>query len=500
MLELQFLKESISCLKPAVRDVQNIEQTQELRLSDGMPDIGRILSAWGQVILRGKEWLEDSISLTGGVMVWLLYIPEEGGAPVSMDTWVPFQLRWDLPVGTPEGTIRTECLMRFVDARSVSARKIMLRCGIAALAEAYVSESCDVYSPQKLPEDIQLLQMTYPLQLPVDAGEKTFLLDEEISLPASVPEPEKLIYYRITPVISDQKVMANKVVFRGVGMVHLLYACKDGQLHSWDMELPFSQFAELEQSFSAEAEADLLISTTSLELEHNEESGLRLKCGFVGQYLIKELQHLSLVEDAYSTTRELECQEEMLQLPMVLETRRERIAAEQNLPVAADKVTDIQYLPDFPRQRQTDDKVHLELRGYFQMLYYDDAGNLQSANTRWEGTMNIPSHPDSRLFTLPVNSSNPQALPGAGSVTMRAETEVSLNVTSTQGLSMVTGLELGEGKNMDENRPSLILRRAGDIGLWDMAKMSGSTMDAIRQANNMEGEPTPGQMLLIPIP
>ena len=56
MLELQFLKESISCIKPAVRDVQNIEQTQELRLSDGMPDIGRILSAWGQVILRGKEW------------------------------------------------------------------------------------------------------------------------------------------------------------------------------------------------------------------------------------------------------------------------------------------------------------------------------------------------------------------------------------------------------------------------------------------------------------
>ena len=114
--------------------------------------------------------------------------------------------------------------------------------------------------------------------------------------------------------------------------------------------------------------------------------------------------------------------------------------------------------------------------------------------------MNIPTHPDSRLFTIPMNSSNPQALPSVGSVTMQAETEVSLNVTSIQGLSMVTGLELGEGKNMDENRPSLILRRVGDIGLWDMAKMSGSTIDSIRQANNMEGEPTPGQMLLIPIP
>ena len=498
-MELQFKKESISCLETALRDVQNIEQTQELRLTDGMPDIGRVLSAWGQVILRGKEWLSNAITLSGGMMVWVLYLPEDGSEPRCMDTWVPFQTRWDLLSNTPEGDIRIECLTRFVDARSVSARKIMLRCGIAALAEAYVPANEMVYTPEKVPEDVQLLRRTYPVRLPKEAGEKTFLLDEDLSLPASAPQIEKMIYYRMSPVVNDQKVMANKVVFRGNAGLHLLYASEDGQLHSWDFELPFSQFAELNQNHSGEAEADILLGTTSMEMDLDDEGQLHLKCGLVGQYLVTDQQLLELVEDAYSTTRELETEEEELKLPSLLESRQERANAEQVLNVDADLVADAAFLPDFPRQRRMDDRVRLEMPGAFQVLYYGTDGTLQSANSRWEGTMDILSHPDSHLAAVPVGANTPQIMLGSGTVTVRAEPEMRLTTTSERGIPMVTGLELGEEKEPDENRPSLILRRAGETSLWDMAKNSGSTVETIKKANNLDGEPAAGQMLLIPV-
>ena len=498
-MELQFKKESISCLETALRDVQNIEETQELRLTDGMPDIGRILSAWGQVILRSKEWLSDAISLSGGMMVWVLYLPEDGSEPRCMDTWVPFQIRWDLPANTPEGDIRIECLTRFVDARSVSARKIMLRCGIAALAEAYVPANATVYAPENVPEDVQLLTVTYPVRLPKEAGEKTFLMDEDLSLSPAAPQPEKLIYYRMTPMVTDQKVMANKVVFKGSANLHLLYASEDGALHSWDFELPFSQFGELSQTHTGEAEADILLGTTSLEMDMDDEGQLHMKCGMVGQYVISDMQILELVEDAYSTLRELETEDEELELPAILESRQESINAEQVMSIDADLVADAQFLPDFPRQRRMDDRVRLEMPGAFQVLYYGSDGSLQSAGSRWEGSMDILSHPDSRLSAIPMGANAPQIMLGSGTVTVKAEPEMRLTTTSEQGIPMVTGLELGEEKEPDENRPSLILRRAGDVRLWDMAKMSGSTVDAIKKANNIESEPAAGQMLLIPV-
>ena len=71
-MELEFEKSTCRVLKRALREVQNQELTQEIKLTDGMPDVGRVIGSWGQVILRGKEWRGDSIAFSGGVMVWVL--------------------------------------------------------------------------------------------------------------------------------------------------------------------------------------------------------------------------------------------------------------------------------------------------------------------------------------------------------------------------------------------------------------------------------------------
>ena len=64
---------------------------------------------------------------------------------------------------------------------------------------------------------------------------------------------------------------------------------------------------------------------------------------------------------------------------------------------------------------------------------------------------------------------------------------------------MITGLELGEIRELDPQRPSLILCRRGKRGLWEVAKGSGSSIEAIRAANGLDEDPDETQMLLIPV-
>ena len=92
-MEIAFQKAEFPCLTAAVNEVQNSEQTQELRLPDGMPDVGKVLCAWGQTILRGKEWRSDSLTVSGGMLIWVLYTPEDGSECRIVDGWLPFQLR-----------------------------------------------------------------------------------------------------------------------------------------------------------------------------------------------------------------------------------------------------------------------------------------------------------------------------------------------------------------------------------------------------------------------
>ena len=102
-MEIAFHKAEFPCLAAAVNEVQNSEQTQELRLPDGMPDVGKVLCAWGQTILRGKEWRSDSLTVSGGMLMWVLYAPEDGSECRIVDGWLPFQMRWQLPPELPEG-------------------------------------------------------------------------------------------------------------------------------------------------------------------------------------------------------------------------------------------------------------------------------------------------------------------------------------------------------------------------------------------------------------
>lgn len=498
-MELNFPKSVCRYLAHAVREPQTQELIQEIRLSDGMPDVGRILSAWGQIVLRGKEWRSDEISESGGVMAWVLYAPEDGTQPRTVESWIPFQMKWDLRDEPREGTIRIKNLLRYIDARSTSARKIMLRVGAAALGEALVSREQEFSVPGEVPEDVQLLKSTYPVRLYKEAGEKSFLMDEDLTMPDSAPRPEKLIYYTMNPSVNDKKVMGDKVVFRGNGNLHVLYLSEEGQLHSWDFELPFSQLGNLDEAPGTDAQADVQMCVTSLELELDDESHLRLKCGLLGQYLVDDRQMLEIVEDAYSTTRPSEVDMQMLELPAILEQRQQVVPIQQEIHQNADIIVDSTFLPDFPKQNRGWEQRDLQLQGQFKTLYYGEDRTLQSAAGRWEGELTVPADEQSDVFAGLLPAPQPQAIAAGDSIRMTGDMPLLMQTESTQGIPMVTGMELMQPEEADTQRPSLILRRAGDARLWDIAKLSRSTVEAIKAANGLEGEPEKERMLLIPV-
>ena len=95
--------------------------------------------------------------------------------------------------------------------------------------------------------------------------------------------------------------------------------------------------------------------------------------------------------------------------------------------------------------------------------------------------------------------SQPEMTLHNGQLQLTGERNLWGQICVEQTFPMVSGLRLGETRQPDPSRPSGILRRAGEDTLWDLAKRHGSTIDAIKSANHLAGEPDLGQMLLIPV-
>ncbi len=498
-MEVQFNKTLLPCLHTVARETQPQEETQEVRITDGMPDIGSVLASWGQILIRSKEWHSGSVGVSGGVMVWTLYMPEDGGEPQCVESWLPFQIRVDIPDTQRDGAICVLPILRGVDARLLSARKLMVRASVAMAVEAFVSEDMEISTPDQLPEDIQVLTNTYPMMIPKEAGEKAFALEEVFSLPASVPGISKLIRYALRPEILETKVVTDKLVIRGVATLSIMYLDAQGQLQSWELELPFSQYAELDREYDSDATARIWLAVTGLELDRGEEENLNLSAGITAQYVLSEQTMIQLTEDAYSPVRQITPYISGLQMPVVLDDRKESVVAEQSVKMEMLRPVDVCFYGDVPKLHRSGDRVTAELGGTFQVLGYDHQEQLRCTTHRWENEWSMYADPDTRVDVWAQPLGKPQFGMGNGSGNMRTDMTLQVQSHAAQGIPVMNGMTVGEEVEPDPGRPSLILRRAGEDSLWEVAKQTGSTVEAILKANGLQNPPGTDQILLIPV-
>ena len=474
------------------------EQTQEVKLSDGSPDIGRVLGVWGQVLLRGKEWRANGIGMTGGIMAWILYEPEGGGTPDTVETWIPFQAKWDISDPQTEGLIHGSCWIQSMDARVVSARKLIVRTGLSICADILREETFSYYEPENLPQDVCVLPHEYLLKLPDEAGEKIFDLEE--SMESHIPDYDKTVCCRALPRVTEQKVLGDKLVFHGELQIHLVYLTSEGKIETQNFTIPFSQFQELEQIHDSESDLAVQLLVTALDTEISDTGNTEFKIGMVAQYVVYHCQNVITVEDTYSLSNEISCHMEDISAPAVLETGKESIPAALTAEMDAECILDSVFYPNPATVAESEEGTEIGCSGSFQILYRDTENKLQCGWYFWNCEKQIPRLPCGRISAEINSAEGALCTSSGGTVDMHAGVILTVIREADCGIRAVCGLDIGEKLETDPMRPSLILRRLGDSSLWELAKKYRTTREAIQKENALEGEPDSAQILLIPIP
>ncbi len=496
-MELQWEKKQIPCLKQKVRQVQNQEQTLEIRLPDDFPDIARIAGCWGQPVLRGKEWRTDAFGITGGVMVWVLYIPENGSEPRVLDGWLPFQMKWNHPQSQRDGSILADILLRGVDARVLSARKMMVRAMVSALGEALEPENLEVHHPEEAPDSVQLLKRTYPVTLRMEAGEKPFRIEESLQLPGI--RPEKILTCTVCPVVAEEKVMGSKAVFRGHCRVHTVYLGEDGKIYTADMESPFAQYSDLDRDYENNGSVYTSVAVSNLEWDWAEEQ-LQIRCGMTAQYVVCQQTLLELAEDAYGIGKKVDPVQMELIVPAILDSRREEKTITTAAPGEWTQILDAVAYMEQPVVHKGENSLDVELPGTVELLCRDATGQYHGATARFHSRWQLPAGGDADAILTLTPSGAPTVTTDGESVEIRLPIATHTVTTSNQRFPMVGGLHISDEATKDVLRPSIILRRVGNHTLWELAKQYGTTVDAIASANQLQDPPEEQQMLLIPIP
>jgi hypothetical protein len=148
---------------------------------------------------------------------------------------------------------------------------------------------------------------------------------------------------------------------------------------------------------------------------------------------------------------------------------------------------------DAPQIYREENKICAELGGLYMVLMRDIDGQIDSRTGRWEEKWSMAVSDDADVQVAM------QIIPSASAMEQQGEIDVETLTYSGRPISIVSAVQLGDVSELSPERPSLILRKAGEDSLWQIAKESGSTVERIVKANNLQGEPKPEQLLLIPV-
>lgn len=498
-MELEFNKTGLPYLRRVIHEVKEQEETGEIRLQDDAPDIARVLCNWGQVLIRSKEWKGNGLTVSGGVMAKVLYESDGEEGLRCTETWIPFQVKCDFPQTEKDGVICAAPRLLGLDTRMASARKMIVRAHIGVCVKAMVHDSLEIPVPPDLPEDVQLLKNKYPFQIPVEAGEKAFSVEEDITFPNTITAQDKLVSYSVAPILTESKIMGDKLIFRGTARIRIVYINADDRLNSLEHEIQLSQFTQLDDEYGEDVQSKIQFAVTCLEVEQAQEGNWHCKVGIAAQYIIYYHAVTEIVQDAFSTIRSVSCTCDSVQIPAVLESREITVQSECTVPLDIREVTDAVFWPGIPNVYTEDGMLYADLSGNFQVLGSDVMGNYNTGNSKW--FQSIPMDCDDKVsneLNLDFCGSIDSRIDG-DTVVLQAQLPIEIETVNRQPLSMVTAVELGDPIKQNSEKPSVIIRRVGDESLWEIAKSVGSTVDAIRKANGIEAEPTIGQLLLIPI-
>lgn len=502
-MELAFQSKPFHFLRHVMQETRFQEETAEIIVPDSYPDIASITDCCAEVILRGKDCRDGSVTVAGGVKGVILYAPEDGTYPRNLETYIPFSVKFDDSHLTAHAQVLCSIRVRSADARMINSRKALLRVNIGCEINVYEQATDTQYVLEDRPPELQTKEAVYTAGIPLETGEKSFVISDSIELSPGQPTATHIYEFHCVPELTDEKLVGNKAVFKGNIHYRMLYMAEDERLRLHEQTVPFSQYCELGNDYDEETVITQFM-ITGYDLEppaNNEGQQMLITINMLAQCVVYGKQTLSLIEDAYSIRGTLSPQWKEYAFECGLDHQKFAANVRVHIPGELREVLDTRVYWDYPDVTQGSDRAQTKIPLMIRVLGYDESGNLMAFTGKTEAVQELAVSDDAACKAAVSQVGDVYASPVAGGIEARCTAQLSMRCCSRQRLRTLSGGEIETDDQTDKNRPTLIVRTVEkDTSLWNLAKTYGTTVDQIAAANHLSdtvlGEDT---MLLLPL-
>lgn len=508
-MELELKRTCLDAYETGGELILTQEETAETIVPDYCPDIARIISTEGTIFLHGRELREGKAEVSGTVRVSVLYTPEGESGIKTLEFSIPF-------VAESDSRALLECTYLIADAevenmetRMLNPRKVFTHCKLITRIIAYrkkqlqISTDIDTETPVAI-EKRQENQSTILLN---QIAEKDFTFTDIIHLSPGREGAVEVLNSQLCSEVTETKIVGNKLIFKGLFVVSVLYRSGDGTYGHLSTELPFSQIVEIDgASENTMATVRLQFTGSDLQIDSDDPEGRQFAVTLYihATAMLRQESTITLLTDLYSTAYETSYEADAVEFVSFWEgiSRRLMVREIMEIGVVAESVLSVHAVCgpiSITREREN---TLLRTAVLVRTLYLDEGNTPLAAERSIDVVCQLELPQDCALSAKALCTEVPQATLGDRGIEVRFPVDFYIEAYSCMRKACITAAQLDTDTSKNTaGTPSLVLRRLSkQESLWDLAKGYNTTIPAILAANQLECEENVSreQLLLIP--
>ncbi|MDD2573587.1 MAG: SPOCS domain-containing protein [Bacillota bacterium] len=515
-MALELVRDLIRIDQVVGEEMAQVVVEGDVVVPDSKPDVDRILSINGWVVITDKEIVEDKVIVEGVVNVKSLYISQEGDQSLyHMEGSFGFAHQIDLPGANSRMEAEIKAAIEHIDSSMVNSRKLNVKCVLGLTGKATEKSQIDVIKDIKGVQDIQVLRDYIEVSDTTGENVSRVTVRQDFEIPADKPDIREILYTDVTVGERDSSISENRVSLQGVLKITTLYIGDDevGSINDIRYQLPFSHYIEVVGAMPGMRERVRFYVEDFYSTVKENEEGLRRAVEYEvvvnAEGRVETIQPMEVLVDAYSPSVNLESFKSNIRFKKAIDRVSEEIAVKEEIDLPADfpqikEICDIKAKPVLTDFGVYEDRVVVEGVLTVQVLYltrdhseamhlYEDEIPFRHSVPLPEGGEGVDLDVDLYLEDLQYRVLDADLFEARGRV--RADIGIS-KIFEKEVLLDVEEVE--EAERQTEASIVVYFIRPGD-NLWNIAKRFNTTIEELIKVNDIEqpDDLVPGDRLII---
>lgn len=503
---MEFIKREIRNYTWKVKNTMQFTLDDTINIPENLLDMERLILVKGNVVTEEPQAMVDRFQIKGTLNYQILYSADkEGNAFDSLSGKVPF-VEYINADGTNEGDyIEVRPALNDLTVTMLHSRKNSLKALIGIDYQVKANENFQAVTGIENGENVEVLNDSLSMMSLKRQGVQDMQVEEQTEIPTNKPNIYQVIWKSMSVTGVQMKPIDGYIDVSGNLNIFLIYTAEEEgmPLQYFTMEVPFEQ--RMEDDIASEE----MISGSFLTLnqyhisvvpdEHGEDRMLDIAAEFSVEIKLYGNEEITLLRDAYSTEMEInpKWKNFTIQHLLLRNCAKTKISETITMPnnQSVLQICNVEGSVSIDETERTAKGILVEgvLGAQLTYLSKEENGALSSANfdVPFSQEIELAGMKDDITYSIvPLLDRITAMQLNATQVEMKAE--ISLEVLAFTNESARAVLNMDIAPINQERKKSLpgiigyIVKK--DDTLWSIAKNYYTTVDRLKQINELEND------------